>query len=395
MMGMEMVESYGLVLDRRTAGKPGAHALIIGVDDYPYLGRSTALSELHLEFPKLTSATKSALAFHDWLMNKARLPVPLLTSRLLLSPLPDEQNTNSFPSNWTRANTDDIVKAATGWTRDARVSAEDMTVFYFCGHKLAIGPEEDILLCEDFGGPFGPSFRGGISSSNILNGMHSDGPIAQTQIYFLDGSRHRINRPILGTMIAGTTNIFDVQLNLRDRRAVGVFHAAGPGEQAYAPMNNVSLFSQAVIKGLEGAAAVPQTLTAQGNDEWAVTINSLARWLGAEGARLSAEHSTTISFSTSLARDGVITVVNEAPKVNVDIRIEPPTVAAELDLTIENERGEKIMYVSTLSPNYRLELAAGFYSLTMTPKPDSVAKNVRRLVQVMPPQTTIIVDAAK
>src|SRR6185369_11151900 len=109
---MQMVETFtnGLVLDRRIAGKPGAHALIIGVDDYPYLNSSTALSELHLELPELTSATKSALAFHDWLMNNARLPVPLFTSRLLLSPLPDEQNINSFPSNWAHANTEDLVK---------------------------------------------------------------------------------------------------------------------------------------------------------------------------------------------------------------------------------------------------------------------------------------------
>jgi hypothetical protein len=393
-----MVESFtnGLVLDRRVVGKPGAHALIIGVDDYPFLDGNTALGESNFELPKLTSATRSALAFHDWLMNKARLPVPLFTSRLLLSASPNEQDVTSFPSNWAPANTEDLVRAATGWIRDARGSAEDMTVFYFCGHKLQISRDDDILLCGDFGSPFGPSFRGGISFANIFNGMGSvDGPIAQTQIYFLDGSRHPVSRQLLGTRISGTTNIFDVLPSGPDRRAAGVFHAAAPGEQAYAPTNDVSLFSQAVIKGLEGGAAVPQLPTAQSDDEWAVTISSLSRWMGAEGERLSAEYSITISFNTSLAGDGVIATVAKAPKVNVEIQVKPTAAAAEFDLTIEDELGETVVAVSDLLPTYKLELIAGVYALTMTAKPDSGAKSIRRLVQVMPPNTMIIVDAAK
>jgi hypothetical protein len=271
-----------------------------------------------------------------------------------------------------------------------------MTIFYFCGHKLQISRDDDILLCGDFGSPFGPSFRGGISFANIFNGMGSvDGPIAQTQIYFLDGSRHPVSRQRLGARISGTTNIFDVLPSGPDQRAAGVFHAAAPGDQAYAPMNGVSLFSQAVIKGLEGGAAVPQLPKEQSDDEWAVTISSLARWMGAEGARLSSVHSVTISFSTSLAGDGVIATVAKAPRVNVDIQIKPTEAAAEFDLAIEDEHGEKVVTVSDLAPIHRLELPAGFYALMMTAKPDSGAKNIRRLVQVMPPNTMIIVDAAK
>jgi hypothetical protein len=391
---MDVADTTGMVIDHREAGKPGTHALIIGISDYPHLqGGSGPLAEQSFGLKQLPTAIRSALAFHDWLMNKPQLPVPLATCRLLLAPLPGERQT--IPSNTAPAGTDDFVRAASAWRQDARRSEAEMMVFYFCGHKLQISSDDDILLCQNFGTPVGPSFRGAISLANIFNAMgQSDGPIAQTQLYFLDGSRHPVGRPDLGSRLYGTTDVFDTTLSGPDRRLAGVFHAAAPGDQAYAYVDSVSLFTEALIEGLHGAAAVPQSLIGSGENQWAVTIASLARWMGLSGDRLTQEHQVRMAFRTSLLGDAVIARIQNAPMALVNIEIHPAQEAAGIGMVIEDQNGRTVTSLPALLPHQEFNLPAGFYSLVVTPGPGSKVQPGRRLIQVAPPDSTVVVDVS-
>ncbi len=344
--------------------------------------------------PQLSSAAKSALFFYDWLVNRAALPVPLATCRLLLGPSLDELHDQPNPSTAQPVTTDDFVMAASGWIQDARRSESEMTIFYFCGHKLQVSREEDILLFQNFGSAIGPSFRGGVSFANIFNGLGQGTiPIAQTQLYFLDGSRHLASRSSLGTLLYGSTDVFDVWLGGPDRRSAAVFQAAAPGDQAYAYRNQVSLFTEALVRGLDGAAAVPQNLAALGQSEWVVTIASLSRWLGATGQRLAQEHSLPITFMTSgLLRESVITKIQRPPMVDVEIRIEPAHVAMDANLIIEDQNGRQILNLVHLSPRHHLRLEPGFYALGIRPQgPESEMKARRQLIQVLPSDSPLVV----
>ena len=244
------IDTTGLVIDKRIPGQPGTHALIVGISEYPYLEGGSGPGGLQqFRLPQLSSAAKwlSYLLVSD----RAALPVPLATCRLLLGPSLDELHDQPNPSTAQPVTTDDFVMAASGWIQDARRSESEMTIFYFCGHKLQVSREEDILLFQNFGSAIGPSFRGGVSFANIFNGLGQGTiPIAQTQLYFLDGSRHLASRSSLGTLLYGSTDVFDVWLGGPDRRSAAVFQAAAPGDQAYAYRNQVSLFTEALVRGL-------------------------------------------------------------------------------------------------------------------------------------------------
>jgi hypothetical protein len=380
---MSEFDTTGVVIDQRESGRPGAHALIVGIDDYPYLmGGSGPLADHNFGLTQLSTAVPSALAFHEWLVQRAKLPVPLATSRLLLAP---HQGSPPYLGA-VSGTTDNFLRAAAGWMRAARESDAEMAIFYFCGQKLQLSSDDDVLLFQNFGSSLGPSFRGSVRFANIFNGMGpNERTIAQSQVYFLDGSRHPVTRPALGSMLYGTTDVFDVLLTGPDRRMAGVFHAAAPGDQAYAFAKSISLFTQAVITGLDGAAAVRQS------GEWAVTISSLSRWLGIEGDRLASEHGVSIDFRVSLLGDGVITRVDAAPPVQVDIHMGPAAAAVNAELVIEDERGNQVSRTPGVGPLIHTVLPAGFYALSLVLKqePD---KTSRRLVQVLPPGATIYMD---
>jgi hypothetical protein len=387
---MDVADTTGIVVDRKT-GKPGTHALIIGISDYPHLQGADGSLGRSFELPRLTTAVRSALAFHDWLTNKAELQVPLETCRLLLAP--SEGEAKHIPQDTGPADTETLVRAASAWRQDARRSDAEMTILYFCGHKLQLSVDDDILLCHNFGSPIGPSLRGAVSFSNIFNAMGpSDAPIAGTQLYFLDGSRHPVSRANLGSKLYGTTDLFDVTLTGPDRRAAGIFHAAAAGDQAYARSEGISLFTEALIEGLAGAAAIPHRPSETGPRRWSVTIASLSRWLAARGDRLAAQHQIGMTFRTSVLGDGVIANVKNAPMCRLNIEIEPAEEAAGIGMVIEDQIGKPVRKIAALEPRQEIELPAGFYSLLLTPGPGSKVPPGRRLVVVTPPDTAVVVD---
>src|SRR5436305_1126540 len=142
-----------LIVDNRgTTGAeiPGIHVLIVGVSDYLNLPDEDDLPHPEWKLNKLTCASSSAYAIFDW-VRKNRLRLPIKTIRLLLSP--SQIEVGKIPDLATlapRANRQNFKDAARAWRTDASSNQADMTIFYFSGHGMQRGPEEGVLLLDDF-----------------------------------------------------------------------------------------------------------------------------------------------------------------------------------------------------------------------------------------------------
>ena len=133
-----------------SADAPGVHLLIVGVSDYLNLPDEDDLPHPEWKLNKLTCASSSAYTVFDWLKNN-RLRLPIKTVRLLLSP--SRLEIAAIPALATlapRANRQNFKNAARAWRTDASSNPADMTIFYLAGHGMQRGPEEGVLLLDDF-----------------------------------------------------------------------------------------------------------------------------------------------------------------------------------------------------------------------------------------------------
>jgi len=373
--------------DRST---PGTHALVVGIGRYAHLnGGSGPLAINHYGLAQLTSAARSAHHFAQWLMHEARLPLPLGTCRVMLAPAGEEDDPPEVHSRAVSCKASDFLQEANDWIEDASRSERESTIFYFVGHKLQIPGAEDTLLFEDFGAPRGPAFKGGVSFMNIFHGMGSTPSLAgQVQHYFVDGSRLGIFEGSMDNLWRGATNVFDVRIGNVDRRVGGIFHAAMPGAHAYSHIGGVSLFLEALLKGLRGAAAV----NAQGGSGWAVTASSLASWLALDSRARSAKHGVEMQYECSVRGDAIVCTLDHAPPVHVSIALAPPYATDTAQLQVRASDGGVTYAAAFSSPILEFELPAGVYEFEIAVPPASPWKGVRTLEMLVPPRLHRVFD---
>jgi hypothetical protein len=134
-----------LMYDRRKEldGKPGTHALVIGVSAYRYLPSETDKTDSPRSFGlrRLWGAASAAYVFQNWLHNNAdKLAAPLKTLRLLLTPDQAEvDEIDDLDRSQAKGSFNNMVSAVYAWREDAAYNPEDATVFYFCGNGFDLG----------------------------------------------------------------------------------------------------------------------------------------------------------------------------------------------------------------------------------------------------------------
>src|SRR5262249_3828361 len=136
----------------RANDAPGIHVLIVGVSEYLNLPDHDDLpvpSSWYLN--KLTSPALSAFKIFEFI-RQSELSLPLKTARLLLSPSQIELDANPaiVTAGATRASRAEFERFALDWREDAATNPSDMTIFYFSGHGMQRGPDDGVLLLEDF-----------------------------------------------------------------------------------------------------------------------------------------------------------------------------------------------------------------------------------------------------
>lgn len=236
---------------------PATHALVIGVGNYPHLegggGEPTPDND---EMKQLSSPPISARAFSDWLIKEFNNPlVPLASVAMLISDKEDQ--TYNHPDGVEivveRANIANISQAILDWKARGDSDSRNMMIFYFCGHGMTAGLDMALVL-EDFGAIKGMPLKGAMDFREFHLGM--DTCEARKQIYFIDACRSPSTAMFDAYRCAGEKIIYGKTRATRgmEPREAPIFYSSLSGEIAYGLDNQVSLYTQALLKALACSA---------------------------------------------------------------------------------------------------------------------------------------------
>jgi len=338
-------------LDRNA---PGCHAFIVGISAYPHLTKPSVLS---LGLKPLPSAARSAAAVYDWIRT-AKLAVPLASIRMLLSPVEEELlDVEASPCTL-----DNFIRDAYDWRAAAARNKSNLTLFYFVGHGFSPTQGEQLLVLQDFGDGVGPMLRNTVSVNNIVYGMAPDvsGEIARTQLYFIDANRLRLGSlPEYQTM--NGTAVFDAPLRGIDDRVAPVFYATSPDAPAYTYSKAQTLFSQAMIEGLNGEAV--QTTE---DGKWCVSVLSLARYLPTRVQQLAAKGAVSQAVGVEGALgEAVISYPSETPLAEITVDFEPVAAGDTVEIEMLDGDGETIGGWARHGPSLVAKVPAGLYQIAV------------------------------
>lgn len=305
---------------------PGTHALVIGVSAYEFLrdGANCSPQGYAFHIGQLSSAARSASEFAAWLMNGYNRPNhPLRSLRVLLSPSPNETIEPSVQAllkgNWqaTRQNVDMMFTHF----RDAAGSHEEnVAIVYVVGHGVQFSKNGAVLLLNDFADPMHryDTYTGAVDMRWMHDAMNQESGVAQTQFWFVDVCRDLPENlekyGVLGGVKGG-----DVE-RTGSAKSSPLFLSASPGQGAFAKTDGLTLFCEALLKGLkEGHAARSE---GERNSPWRVSVNTLLEYLpNAVEALAAAGEQTQEVECTGKMTNAVLHECLSPPDVDLTISI--------------------------------------------------------------------------
>jgi len=359
-----------LLFDQREAlrGKPGLHALIVGISEYPHLTQANA----HwLGLSSNSSGAITGYRIYQWLIqHQQHLVAPLATCRLMISPSAEETKMEPrLQELAVSCNVDDFLRSVNEWRRDAQERKENITLLYFVGNGFELSKSNPIIMLQNFGDGIGPALRGGVTATNLFYGMGptSEQPdIARTQLYFIDTDRVYPSRVFQSYEEINTTAAFDaLPLGIDDRDAA-IFYSTSSGKAAYAYNGEATFFSLALLKCLEGAAAVPGETDQEGTLRWQVSITSLMNGLNQVLPALIQDSGVDQLFEVGgQVRDSIICYLDAPPVVDLAIEVDPIEALAVSHVEMCNEASAVVFkHDAPLQPHpYWIQLPAGYYTL--------------------------------
>lgn len=252
-------------------------ALVIGVGHYPALPGGGGPSQMAKPegLRQLQSPPVSAREVARWLIEHYHSDArPLTTVQLLLSePVPgtfEYQQAGTVQVVQPQpADIATVKQAIRDWYELGNHNADDLLIFYFCGHGVSEGALTSLLM-SDFGAvPLAP-MEGALDFRRFHAGMEDCR--ARHQCYFIDACRLsstliRRNNDYAGDPVLQA----GVQPNPGGRVRLGPkFMSTLPGEASHARPGQPSLFTGALLEALNGAGAGDE----DGGD-WVVKTNRL------------------------------------------------------------------------------------------------------------------------
>lgn len=320
--------------------RAGTHVILIGIGDYPWLedGASydAALNEFNAKgMGQLPAPPVSMRLLADWFFDKYdNVDQPLASLSLLLSesdPKPyihlDPDRTDLQPAGTI----EDVNDAVTAWIGRASDRRDNNLIFAFCGHGLQAG--NPVLLCRDYGKNHEHAFRGSIDFEQFRIALSTRQP--DRQLLFVDACRN----PDLETALLGQASPGDALLGvgtLTDRDNVpavqSVHFATSLYTEAWGRDDGPSLFTEALIKALDGGAA-------EHSAQWWVTTSRLHTVLSTYLRRISAKEGI-IQRPAAQTQDFP---VNKPGPISVDLYITSPEEAIwKESIKIQARRGSAV-----------------------------------------------------
>ncbi|MFC1713682.1 caspase family protein [Candidatus Poribacteria bacterium] len=310
------------------------HALIIGVGDYPYLqgGSADSPTPMHGGMGQLSSPPLSARQIATWLMEDFSNPgKPLATVSMLIS----EQNPMPFSPPGSQAHIDirsatlsNVEEAVEEWFRMGNQNEEHLLLFFFCGHGVADGIEQSLLL-EDYGeSPIKP-MSGAIDFMAFHRGMRSCA--ASQQCYFVDACR-TISDVAIDTSYAGDPIVQDsLERSPGSIWETAVFFSTVVGEAAYGRTNEVTVYTEHLLAALDGTGSDDRAP----DGKWRVSTSNLQIALSESMKR----HGYRNQFPVAMyMMDFYIHELAGLPKVPVSIYCEPESANCQATLSYHKDR---------------------------------------------------------
>jgi uncharacterized caspase-like protein len=301
------------------------HALVVGCSHYPFLdGAGATPTGEQLGLANLNSAARSASEVAAWLLNEYRCPeAPLASVRLLLSPAPDEQLNGDIVTRLggqaapaTRA----AVKAEyTAFQTACSSNTANRAFVFLVGHGIQLSSRGAILLLEDFATAAEPDLLfGAMDVIGCQSAMNVTGG-ADHQVWFSDACRQR---PEIVKRFESLTGAFAPgNQGLGDVAAAPVFLSSSTRENAFADPQGLTVFTQALLWGLRGAAAVGKDETC---NAWHVSSGRLSTVLATRVKALAQASGADQSIDlTGKPLDVVLQQFADAPQVDVEIALSP------------------------------------------------------------------------
>jgi hypothetical protein len=360
-----------LLIDNRAAlgTEPGVHALIVGVSRYPFLaGGDTPVAD-PWDLGQLTSAASSAHAMFEWL-KQARLPVPLATCRVLLSP---SSSVSEAPlaGLTEEATFDNVFAEAHAWRQDAASHQSNITLFYFAGHGVQRDKEDAVLCLHDFRQPpsTAPVLRRAIDLATLRAGMSpssSQPEIARTQFYFVDACREQPKQTEKFKDLK-TGDLWDIELDGQDDRCSAIYYASISNQVASAVPGGQTLFNQALIACLRGEAGDSLGYDDAGEAVWGVTVESLNTALRDKLELINRDVGGDQTYTTGgQFKPARICLLEEPPAVTVTLEVDPEQACLVSKLTITDNNQVSKSYSPPLNHPIEDTLAAGLYTVVVS-----------------------------
>lgn len=255
---------------------PGTHVFIIGVGNYPHLKDGSAkISPEHRGMGQLTSPPVSAMAMLEWVDSTLFNPdAPLKSIEVLISQLEPAQFTDSDgwtqhidPATW--GNYEESVRA---WKQRANSNAGNVAIFYFCGHGIGDGVNTHLLM-QDAG-----------QSSNLLRDAAQVNALrlamgdcaALKQLYLIDACRTVDLALVLDPSAPSQSGLPPSNVLRIFKGDNPVLFSARYGEQAFGAPSQTSLFTKALLDGLNRCAVFRPN-----GRQWAVSPHQLQQAIAA------------------------------------------------------------------------------------------------------------------
>lgn len=317
--------------DNRPADAVGVHAVVIGVGHYAHLpGGSSHRFADHEGMVQLSSPPRSAEHIAKWLLDTYHddQSMPLRSMHMLVSKKGAAQkfhHKHCPESEIASATLGNIKKAARDWFRRSDENAQNLLLFYFCGHGISAGMQHT-LLSTDFGEDTLAPFENAVNFTDFHLGMGRCK--AQSQVYFVDACRS-ISKNLIeqsasfgDSLIPGVTPIV--------QKTAPVFLSAQPGEKAMGLPREPSAFAQALPLAFKGGA------WDKVDGEWVVCTSMLRRALERQTRRVMRAF-PNFNFEVGGYADATITIKRPEgePVVPVDLGGRPDTDHNLLELAYE------------------------------------------------------------
>lgn len=308
---------------------PGTHVLVIGVSAYPHFEdgpHPTRWGEL-LGMAQLSSAARSASEFAAWMLKAYNNPkAPLSSLRVLLSPSAGEQMNPEIAAllpDDCAATSRNVLRALREFRRCCQPHKENVAVVHVVGHGVQLSKSGSIVLLTDCGSDEHMTVLGGAMDMASIHAAFNHADTAQNQFWFVDACRQRPS-------VARRFEAMQAGLKLDEPNGAAgsnaIFYAATTGEPAFARVNGISLFTESLLAGLNGAiAAAPERPFCA---KWHVSTLELAKKLPTMVQALAAAERAgqTIDTAGRLA-NVVLHEYPRSPDVALTVAISPEAEA--------------------------------------------------------------------